>query len=182
MPSLVRRRLACVVIAVLLQSAAYGQDTARAKPKPPAEPNAPHERMTFFEGTWSLVPVKGEPAITHEETCAWMAGGRRHMVCRNWRERDGVRSDAMYIMSYREEEDSYIVHHAFAGGAAVTYLGKFDGERWLLDMVSAPGLPKTHRFREIITAVPEGIRYVEERSIDGGPWEVTEDFRHRRVK
>lgn len=104
------------------------------------------------------------------------------MICRSWRERDGLRNDAMYIMSYREEDDTYIVHHAFGGGAAVTYHGKFDGERWLLDMVSAPGLPKTHRFREIITAVPGGIRYVEERSINGGPWEVTEDFRHRRVK
>lgn len=109
-------------------------------------------------------------------------GGRRHMICRSWRARDGVRSDAMYIMSYREEDDSYIVHHAFSSGAAVTYQGKFDGERWMLDMVSAPGLPKTHRFREIITAVPQGIRYVEERSINGGPWEITEDFRHRRVK
>jgi hypothetical protein len=49
-------------------------------------------------------------------------------------------------------------------------------------MVSAPGLPKHHRFREIITEVSEGIRYVEERSLDGGPWEMTEDYRFRRVK
>ena len=88
----------------------------------------------------------------------------------------------MYIMSYREESDIYIVHHAFAGGDTVTYHGKFDGERWMMEMVSAPGLPKTHRFREIITAVPDGVRYVEERSVEGGPWEVTEDYRFRRVK
>lgn len=181
--SLMLRALAGLVIALFLQSAAgFAQATSRPKPKPASEPNAPHERMTFFEGTWSLVPVAGKPGPAHEETCAWMAGGRRHMICRSWRERDGVRSDAMYIMSYREEDDIYIVHHTFAGGAAVTYHGTFDGQRWMLDMVSAPGLPKTHRFREIITAVPEGSRYVEERSINGGPWEITEDFRHRRVK
>ena len=173
---------ASILLLLLEPTAAFAQDARRAKPKPPTEPNAPHERMTFFEGTWSLVPVTGKPAAAHEETCAWMAGGRRHMICRSWRERDGVRSDAMYIMSYREEGDIYIVHHAFPSGDTVTYHGKFEGERWMMEMVSAPGLPKTHRFREIITAVPEGVRYVEELSVDGGSWEVTEDYRFRRVK
>jgi hypothetical protein len=64
----------------------------------------------------------------------------------------------------------------------VTYHGKFDAGRWTMEMVSAPGLPKTHRFRELITAVPNGVRYVEELSVEGGPWEVTEDYRFRRVK
>jgi len=36
-------------------------------------------------------------------------------------------------------------------------------------------LPANKRLREIITVVPEGLRYVEEQSIDGGPWTVTED-------
>lgn len=184
------RLLTSLVVALFLQSAvAFAQNLSPAKPKSPSEPSSPHERMTFFEGTWSMEPkayIKGKPVDNsipaHEETCAWLPGGRRHMICRSWRVRDGVRSDAMYIMSYREEDDIYIVHHAFAGGANLTYHGKFDGERWIMEMVSAPGLPKNHRFREIITEVPEGVRYVEERSVGGGPWEVTEDYRFRRVK
>jgi hypothetical protein len=178
-----------VVALLLLSAVAFAQSTSPARPRSPSEPSVPHERMTFFEGTWSAEPkgsIKGKPADNsipaHEETCAWMPGGRRHMICRGWRVRDGVRSDAMYIMSYREEGDIYIVHHAFPSGDTVTYHGTLDGERWVMDMVSAPGLRKTHRLREIITAVPEGVRYVEERSVDGGPWEVTEDYRFRRVK
>lgn len=181
--------VAALLLLPFLPFDAFAQSASPPVPASPAQPSAPHERMSFFEGTWSMQSapyIKDQPAGTqsgnHEETCAWMPGGRRHMVCRSWRERKGVRSEAMYILSYRAEEDIYIAHHAFAGGANLTYHGRFDGERWMMDMVSAPNLSPNQRFRTIITRVPDGVRYVEERSIDGGPWEVTEDYRFKRVR
>lgn len=81
--------------------------------------------------------------------------------------------------SYREEDDIYIVHHAFADGADLTYHGTFDGERWMR------GWCRRRDCRSLIAfakSSPEGIRYVEERSLDGGPWEMTEDCRFRRLK
>jgi hypothetical protein len=181
--------LGAVVAFILLPFDAFAQSSSSPVPASPTQPSVPHERMSFFEGTWSMQPnpyFKGQPAGTqtgtHEETCAWMPGGHRHMVCRSWRERNGVRSHAMYILSYSAEDNFYIVHHAFADGANLTYHGRFDGERWIMDMVFAPNLPPNRRFRTIITKVPDGVRYVEESSLDGGPWEITEDYRFKRVK
>jgi hypothetical protein len=178
-----------VAMLFLLPLEALEQNAPRATPAPPSAPSAPHERMVLFEGTWTMQPnpyFKGQPAGTPvgagEETCAWLPGGRRHMVCRSWRERDGVRREAMYILSYRAQENIYIAHHAFPDGANLTYHGRIDGERWVMDMVSAPNLRPNQRFRTIITKVPDGLRYVEELSIDEGPWQITEDYRLRRVK
>jgi len=76
--------------------------------------------------------------------------------------------------SYREEADICIVHHAFADGANLTNHGKFVVERWMMEMVSAPGLPKHHRFGEIITEMAEGVCYVEEPI---GRWRTLADDR-----
>jgi len=47
---------------------------------------------------------------------------------------------------------------------------------------AAPLLRANQRFRTIISPVEGGMRFVEERSIDGKPWEVTEDYRYRRAQ
>jgi hypothetical protein len=58
--------------------------TAPASPprNDPSVPREPHERMTFFEGTWTTDgkpdAANGNPApVGHEETCGWLPGGRR---------------------------------------------------------------------------------------------------------
>lgn len=49
-------------------------------------------------------------------------------------------------------------------------------------MFSAPLWPANQRLREIIAPVPGGMRYVEEPSVDGGPWKFTEDYRRRKIR
>lgn len=173
----------------LLSSSASGQNASPARPADPLVPSAPHERMTFFEGTWAMEPGAyfksgAPPSSAHEETCAWLAGGRRHMVCRSWRERpgDGVRREAIYILSYDEHDAAYIAHFAFAGGATLTYRGRVEDDRWVMDMQPTPLLPPNDRFRTTITKLPSGLRFIEEHSVGGGPWTVTEDYRYRRVR
>ena len=166
-----------------------------AQASPPARPDpsvasAPHEKMTFFEGTWSSEPdsaVKGGVSTTpqDQETCAWLPGGRRHMVCRSWRQLPGetTRRERIQILSYQAHSDTYLAHFAFPNGDTVTYVGRVEGDRWVMDMQPSPLLPSNHRFREIITKVGNSLRFIEERSVDGGPWSVTEDYyRYRRVK
>jgi hypothetical protein len=166
-----------------------------AQTSPPARPDpsvvsALHEKMTFFEGTWSPEPdssVKSGATTPAqgEETCAWLPGGRRHMVCRSWSQRPGetIRRERIQILSYQAHNNTYLAHFAFPNGDTVTYVGRVDGDRWVMEMQPSPLLPSNHRFREIITKVGNSLRFVEERSVDGGPWSVTEDYyRYRRVK
>lgn len=154
----------------------------------PSVASAPHEKMTFFEGTWSVEPdaevKRGTTTPSHEETCAWLPGGRRHMVCRSWRQRPGetVRRETIQVLSYQEHNGTYLAHFAFPSGDIVTYVGRVEGNRWVMDMQPSPLLPPNERFRETITKVGNGLRFVEERSVDGGPWTITEDYRYRRVK
>jgi hypothetical protein len=145
--------------------------------------------MTLFEGTWSQEPggyfkSGGTTPAGHEETCGWLPGGRRHMVCRAWREetKGAPRREAIQILSYREADSTYIARFAFPGGATLEYHGRIEGDRWVMNLQPGPNWPANQRLRTIITAVPGGLRYVEEHSVDGGPWTITEDYRHRRVR
>jgi hypothetical protein len=188
--SVVGRWCFVLLTGLILPLQAAAQDARPRRPADPLVPSRPHERMSFFEGTWSMEPggyFKGggrTPSTAHEETCAWLPGGRRHMICRSWRERagDSTRREAIYILSYREADSTYVAHFAFSNGANLVYHGRPEGDRWIMNLQPTPLWPANERLRTIITAVPGGLRYVEEHSVDGGPWAITEDYRHRRVR
>ena len=177
------------ILALSLTTPAEGQDSIRPARRNPADPSAPHERMAVFEGTWTMAPGAyfesgPQPAGQGEETCAWLPGGRRHMVCRRWTQREGsdVRREAINVMSYRGRDSTYIAHFAFPDGQTLTYHGRIEGERWVMNLQPTPLFPATLRLRTIITSEPDGLRFVEEASEDGGAWRVTEDYRYRRVE
>ena len=166
-----------VLVACLVPPHARAQNPSPGRSDPSAV-STPHEKMTFFEGTWSVEPG------AHEETCAWLSGGRRHMVCRSWRQRPGetVRRERIQILSYQQHNATYLAHFAFPNGDTVTYIGRVDGDRWVMDMQPSPLLPSNERFREIITKVGDSLRFVEERSVNGGAWSITEDYQSRRIR
>jgi hypothetical protein len=179
---------AALMFNLVLSTNASGQATSPAPRPDPSTPSAPHEKMTFFEGKWTQVPdpqpARATASPQHEETCAWLPGGRRHMVCRSWRLRPGetIRRETIQVLSYQAHNATYLAHFAFANGDTVTYVGRVEGDRWVMDMQPSPRLPSNERFREIITKVGDGLRFVEERSVNGGPWSITEDYWYRRVK
>ena len=188
-PGLERGILCVVLWGAILSSSTAAQDSRPRRSADPATPSPAHERMKLFEGTWVPEPdadLKGgaKRSTTLQETCAWLGGGRRHMVCRTSYHVEGysLPRESMYILSYREADSTYIAHFAFAGGDNLVYHGRLEGDRWILNLQPTPLLPANKRLREIITVVPEGLRYVEEQSVDGGPWTITEDYRRRRIK
>lgn len=157
-----------------------------ATPKGAMKPSAPHERLAVFEGTWESdtgsTPAAGTPS-PERETCEWLTGGRRHMICRvRYEKPAGVNRERTHILSYRAEDSTYLAYFAFPSGDSVLYHGRVEGDRWIMDMQPSPLLAKNKRLREIITPTENGLRFVEEVSTDGGPWTVTEDYRMRRVK
>jgi hypothetical protein len=73
--------VAGVMLLVAVASPTGAAQTSPAARPDPSVASAPHEKMTFFEGTWSSEPdpaVSSEASKTvEEETCAWLPGGRR---------------------------------------------------------------------------------------------------------
>ena len=178
-----------VLAASILSPAVTAAQNARpSRPRDPALPSPAHERMAVFEGTWTMAPGAwfesgAAPAGKAEETCAWLAGGRRHMVCRRWTEaaESGVRREAIQVLSYRDRDSTYVAHFAFPNGATLTYHGRIEGERWVMNLQRTPLIPSKLRLRTIITPEADGLRFVEEASEEGGTWRVTEDYRYVRV-
>jgi hypothetical protein len=106
------------------------------------------------------------------------------MVCRRWTQLEGsdARREAINIMSFRGRDSTYIAHFAFPDGATLTYHGRIEGERWVMDLQPSPLIPSKVRLRTIITPGPDELRFVEEASEEGGAWRITEDYRYRRVE
>jgi hypothetical protein len=142
-----------------------------------AQPTPPVERLSVFEGTWTR---EDAPAtVTFRETCAWLAGGRRHMVCQGeYRSANRV-TQMLKVFSVREQ--TYVVFAAIGDSPASTYTGGPDGDRWIFNLQSErPGNPQRRRI--VITPARDRIRFVEESSANDGPWQTTEDYSYIRIK
>ena len=142
-----------------------------------AQSSPPVERLSVFEGTWAR---EGAPATeTSRETCAWLPGGRRHLVCQEEMTTPKGTVANLKVLSYRQK--MYVVYAVMGNGPAWTYSGGPEGDKWILNLQSdRPDNPQ--RLRMVITAAQDRIRYVEESSMNGGPWQTTEDYTMVRVK
>lgn len=145
----------------------------------PRAPRPAHERLTVFEGTWREIGSAEATAST--ETCSWLEGGRRHMICVPRRQTPAGPVEQRTIYSYRGRDSTYLVTALLANGQVWTYLGRPVGNQWIFDFQSdRPS--NTQRLRMVLTVAPDTIRFVEESSESNGPWRTTEDYRHVRVR
>jgi hypothetical protein len=180
-------RVACFILtSVLAPMAGIGleaQDTpASSRPNAPTTPRPAHERLAAFEGEWIMAGSTGDSSP--RDSCAWLAGGRRHMVCRRLTQAaDGAR-EQMMIYSYRGSDSTYTVTVLLAGGQLWSYAGRPVGNRWELNLTSVlPDAPL--RLRQVIVASSDTLHFVEEVSESGGPWRLTdpsEDHKYVRVR
>lgn len=92
----------------------------------PIERSEPHEALAFFEGTWTAPDEAGtEPAKREwQETCSWLAGGRRHIVCTpRWQLANGAFS-GLAVYSYDEKSGEYLSHAFKPFGRVATQKGE----------------------------------------------------------
>src|SRR5262245_45763221 len=142
-----------------------------------AQTTPPAERLAVFEGTWAR---EGAPATeTLRETCAWLAGGRRHMVCQSEQKTPQGSVANLRVHSYRQQ--TYVVHSVMGNGPAWTYTGGPEGDRWIFNFQSGR-TDNPPQLRIVITPTRDRMRFVEESSTNGGPWQTTEDYTMVRVK
>lgn len=148
----------------------------QAAPKP-----APHERLSVFEGTWARADAA--PGDTFRDTCAWMAGGRRHMICRQRSESATGPREQMVIYSYRGRDGTYTITVLLSGGQIWRYEGGPQGDRWIFNR-AGDRPDSTQRLRQIVVPTGDSIHFREEISENGGAWRLTdpgEDYKYVRV-
>lgn len=139
---------------------------------------SPHEALRFFEGTWT---VEGAPPEQDfRETCRWMTGGRRHMVCvSRWNATDGAR-EGMSIFSYDAVQGRYQYHGFRSGGAVVVHQGQAEADGWRFSSEQGEGEARV-RTRVTITGRPEGFLLVAESARGDGEWRRTSEVRYLRL-
>ena len=159
-----------------------GQGTSPAsRPTSPTTPSPPHERLAAFEGTWTKSGSASDRAS--RDTCAWLAGGRRHMICRRATRSSAGTQEQMMIYSYRRSDSTYTVTALLSGGQVWNYAGRPEGDRWVFYLANTrPDAPQ--RLRQVIAASTDTLHFVEEVSDNGGPWRLTdasEDYKYVRT-
>jgi hypothetical protein len=136
------------------------------------------QRLSAFAGSWKMADDGSGQNLT--ETCGWLPGGQRHMICRTTLTAGNRTSQNETVYSYRGRDSTYIVTSFVGGGPLLTYHGKFNGDRWVLDFQSQTG--SNQRLRMLVRASSDEIHFVEESSENGSKWQITENYRYVRVK
>ncbi len=95
------------------------------------------------------------------------------MVCRRVTESARGAREQMMIYSYRKADSTYTVTVVLPGGQVWRYTGRPEGDRWMLYLTNS-GADRALRLRQVIIAAADTLRFVEEASVDGGPWRLTD--------
>lgn len=142
----------------------------------PDTPLPEYEALGFFEGTWTIAELPPEQEF--RETCAWLPGGRRHMVCRSrFRAANGALREGLSLFSYDPATGTYLYYGLRPSGAVETNRGSFDGERWFLTGEDRNGETVRRRRITIRGAEGGGYHFVEESSDGEAPWRVEAEYR-----
>lgn len=143
-------------------TAAFPGPTARATPSP-RTPSAPHERLTFFEGTWTVEELA--PSRRFREQCAWLPEGRRHMVCRNRSvTASGEPREGMSLFSYRAADSTYLYYGLGTSGSIEVLQGRATPDGWEFQGTRGVGPePGRERVRvQIVRLAARRFRFVEQ--------------------
>jgi hypothetical protein len=176
-------RLTAPLLAVSLcamASALHAQAAPAARPAPPSQPSAPHERLSFFEGSWTVEEMPAERGF--RERCAWLEGGRRHMLCRSRsRSASGDWRDGLSMFSYRPTDSSYVYYGLRPSGATQQLVGRVapDGDGWEFtgDETTAAGRVRT---QVRIARLPNGrFRFVERTARGDAPFTTADTIHYR---
>lgn len=174
---------ATIAMATILAALAGERAQAQgSRSNAPITPSSAHERLAVFEGTW--IGTGSPTDRASRDSCTWLLGGRRHMICRRVSESASGIREQMMIYSYRRSDSTYTVTVLLSGGQVWSYAGRPDGDRWVLYLASTRP-DGAQRLRQVITAVADTLHFVEQVSENGGPWRLTdasEDYKYVRAR
>ena len=158
----------------------HAQAAGATRPTSPASPSAPHEHLSFFEGFWTVEELPAERAF--RERCAWLEGGRRHIVCRSRsKSASGEWREGLSMFSYRPTDSTYAYYGLRPSGTTQQLVGRVtsDGAAWEFtgDETRLDG-----RLRTLvrIARLPNGrFRFVEQTARGDSPFTTADTIHYR---
>ena len=150
------------VAALLLRPGLAAAQTGASRPAPvsPSTPSPAHERLAFFEGTWTVSELPPERA--YRERCAWMEGGRRHIICRaRSRSASGEAREAMSMFSFRPADSTYLYYGLRAGGAVEQLTGRATAHGWEFSGETGSGVSRERKLVTISRLSDQRFRFIE---------------------
>lgn len=164
-----QRLVCCAVVACL---AALVQAQTTPAPKPPAE----LKQLDYFVGKWNcegvnkLTNAKG----ASEGQCAWFKGGFV-LECPTHTTAPSERED-VWIFGFSTADKAYTAYHYGSTGASPgVHKGQRSGTTWTF-VREGTFEGKPTKFQVVVNEV-SASRYTTQsrRSVEGGPWTVTQE-------
>jgi hypothetical protein len=145
----------------------------------PSERSAPHEELAFYEGTWTIPDKEHE---SYRETCSWLPGGRRHIVCRaRLQTADGPR-ETLGVYSYDQTRAEYLYHGFGARGSVTIERGQRIPKGFHFTSERGTGSDRVRTRFTIEEGTQGRVNTVSETAKAEGPWIVEEKLEYLRTR
>ena len=179
MPTKVSSVTRRVALSAWLASVVGFANSQSASLSSPLERSEPHEALAFYEGTWTITDKEHE---SYRETCSWLAGGRRHVVCSASVQTANGPRESVGVYSYDTTGGEYLYHGFGFRGNVVTERGQRipKGFRFMSERGTGADRVLT---RFTIEEGPHGrVNTVSEVSKTAGSWVVEERLEYLRTR
>lgn len=143
-----------------------------AQQKPPS---AEQKLLSVFQGRWT---IDGSES-TYLEVCDWIMGN--HIQCISVsNEKNAIDSSVSYL-SYLASEKTYVYYGIYGTGSSRTLRGNWVNDRFIFE---GQRVTTEQKRKWKVTIIPVGneLHFIEEVSVNDGPWEKRADFMYRRAK
>ena len=126
-------------------------------------------RLGATIGDWTIEGMEK----TYSEKCDWY-GDRAFVVCVSEDRSDG--SSSRSIMGYSRADGHFTYHNYSASGSSNSRIGFPHGQAGLVYTTERKVPEGSARITTYLTPEGKGVRFREERSLNGGPWQVSMEF------
>jgi hypothetical protein len=168
-----------ISLAAFLAFFGVGVSSLTADLSSPSERSEPHEALSFYEGTWTIL---GKEHETVRETCSWLAEGRRHIVCRGREQTAKGPREWLGVYSYDQANDEYLYHGFAPRGSVSTERGRRIPKGFVFTSERITGADRV----QVRFTIEEGqhghVSTVTEVAKPGGPWVVEEKLEYQRTR
>lgn len=137
--------------------------------------------LDYFEGSWNY-EITGQSPASGVWTVEDGVAGAKH-INESFRPAGGEPEEIAAIMGFEAVRGEYVWVRFWSNGSADQARGSAEGEQltWVFDEVTENGRPT--RWRSVTTRVSaDHFTFSWERSVEGGPWEVTEEGVARKAR
>jgi hypothetical protein len=154
--------------------------SARSQPADsPSARSEPHEALAFYEGTWT---PQGKKLGRYRESCAWLTGGRRHVVCTARADTANGPVESLGVYSYDPTRGEYLYHGFGSRGAVSTERGQRISNGFRFVSESGVGADRVRTRFTITEGAPGRVNTVNEVAKADGPWVVEEELEYLRTR